>query len=254
MGIQSGSHRKLTLMAPAFLVVATLPRSTKTKTLSNTTKRRNGPQVLHVCSICNSTANSRYLLKRHFSAHDNEQRTCHECGLIFQQEWSYHTHRLHAHNNFTFSGTGRLSSLRRFKCSDCEKFFCSKGPLLRHLELQHRVAPVRKEQNRWTLDMLQCGLCNATFSQPSVRQIHEKDFHSESRRHMCIECGKMFRFRPNLHMHEKTKHLHKGNPQFICSSCGTSFTLKSSLRRHQISRCKSHKMAMATMMTNYERK
>mmetsp|Transcript_916 Transcript_916/g.1297 ORF Transcript_916/g.1297 Transcript_916/m.1297 type:complete len:238 (-) Transcript_916:192-905(-) len=232
------ANRKLSLMAPAFLVVATLPRFEETRTVGNATKRHSAPQLLHVCAICNSTVSSRYLLKKHFAAHDIEQRTCHECGLIFHQEWSYHMHLHHAHSDSTFSG------VRRFKCSDCERLFYSKRPLLRHLEIQHKVAP-KKERNKWTLDMLRCGKCNTTFSQPYVRQMHERDFHSTFRHHMCLECGRLFRFRPNLQVHEKTRHLHGGNPQFSCNLCGTSFTLKSSLRRHQVSRCKFYKGAMA---------
>ncbi|XP_077111786.1 uncharacterized protein LOC143767377 [Ranitomeya variabilis] len=74
-----------------------------------------------------------------------------------------------------------------------------------------------------------CSECGKCFKRRSYLMMHEI-CHTGVQSYSCVKCGKHFKNKSNLVVHERT---HTGEKPFSCPECGKCFTVKSVLVTHQ---------------------
>nr|XP_045599641.1 protein suppressor of hairy wing-like isoform X1 [Procambarus clarkii] len=147
-------------------------------------KARHPELLLHKCNICTSSFKYFYLLTRHIKA-------CHESKPAPPPK-------------------------RRYKCGECEREYCAKSRLEKHINHVH-ANPERR--------VFHCTLCNLTFSSSSRRVRHYRSVHRDRNAPHCSECTMYFETVEDLNIHRQE---HKMN----CAVCNKSFLRRDSLREH----------------------
>ncbi|CAL1281163.1 unnamed protein product [Larinioides sclopetarius] len=131
---------------------------------------------------------------------------CSECSKTFPSPESLHEHVQLIHEQST-----RLAS-NRYLCNICQKEFCLKGDLTRHLNSHNGVKPY------------ECEHCNKTFTLKSNLRQHLTT-HRMDKSFACPMCSKSFGNRRNLNLHLRRHEQARAN--FTCTKCGRSFLAKS---------------------------
>ncbi|XP_054719584.1 zinc finger protein 37-like [Uloborus diversus] len=131
---------------------------------------------------------------------------CSECSKTFPSPESLHEHVQLIHEQST-----RLAS-NRYLCNICQKEFCLKGDLTRHLNSHNGVKPY------------ECEYCNKTFTLKSNLRQHLTT-HRMDKNFSCPMCSKTFGNRRNLNLHLRRHEQARAN--FTCTKCGRSFLAKS---------------------------
>ncbi|XP_035221818.1 zinc finger protein 37-like [Stegodyphus dumicola] len=131
---------------------------------------------------------------------------CSECSKTFPSPESLHEHVQLIHEQST-----RLAS-NRYLCNICQKEFCLKGDLTRHLNSHNGVKPY------------ECEHCNKTFTLKSNLRQHLTT-HRVDKSFACPMCSKSFGNRRNLNLHLRRHEQARAN--FTCTKCGRSFLAKS---------------------------
>ena len=178
-------------------------------------------------------ATSDIVCERTSSEHKADLR-CHHCSKVFKHRRSYDNH------------TKKHSGILPYVCMECDKQFPSKDTLGKH---------IKTHQNIRQLECLHAE-CEKTFKTRFALREHmtvvhgtkswrcahsgcekayarEKDLRSHATahtsKHKCNECGKTFRDRYNLAMHQDT---HTGVKNEACPLCDYRCVQKNSLNWH----------------------
>ncbi|XP_050314270.1 zinc finger protein 723-like [Anthonomus grandis grandis] len=159
-----------------------------------------------VCTICNKTFKSKYILNVHLKRHKFKgQFLCPLCGKGFNSQGCLNRHtRVH---------TGE----KNYQCEICQKRFPSSNNLNIHLRTHTGVKPYL------------CNLCGKAFSNRTGLNFHVRT-HSKERPYACDVCGKSFGAQSHLDWH---KMIHTGERPFPCDQCDKAFIKKCDLQRHQ---------------------
>ncbi|CAG9768786.1 unnamed protein product [Ceutorhynchus assimilis] len=159
-----------------------------------------------VCTICNKTFKSKYILNVHLKRHKFKgQFLCTLCGKGFNSQGCLNRHaRVH---------TGE----KNYQCEICQKRFPSSNNLNIHLRTHTGVKPYL------------CNLCGKSFSNRTGLNFHVRT-HSKERPYGCDVCGKSFGAQSHLDWH---KMIHTGERPFQCDQCDKAFIKKCDLQRHQ---------------------
>ena len=183
--------------------------------------------------LCASEATSDIVCERTSSERKDVFR-CDRCSKVFKQRRSYDNHMK------------KHSGILPYDCMECDKQFASKDTLSKH---------IKTHQNITRLECLHIG-CEKTFKTRFALKEHltvvhgtktwlcvhlgcekayatEKDLRSHAiahtSTHKCKECGKTFRDRYNLAMHQDT---HTGVKNEACPLCDYRCVQKNSLNGH----------------------
>ncbi|XP_072233445.1 uncharacterized protein [Leuresthes tenuis] len=186
-----------------------------------------------VCSHCNKSFNSKYLLKVHLLHHSGERPyACTYCDKRFLTKPVLKSHiRIHTDErpyecpvcNKKF----RQASLRTvhirmhlndkpYLCSTCGMAFHSSGALLVHTRKHTGERPY------------QCDICKKRFVQSSQLVQHRR-YHTGEKLYRCTYCDKSFFCSTGLKKHIRT---HTGEKPFKCITCNKMFSQKANLKIH----------------------
>ncbi|ERL91116.1 gastrula zinc finger protein XlCGF57.1 [Dendroctonus ponderosae] len=159
-----------------------------------------------VCTTCNKTFKSKYILNVHLKRHKFKgQFLCTLCGKGFNSQGCLNRHtRVH---------TGE----KNYQCEICQKRFPSSNNLNIHLRTHTGVKPYL------------CNLCGKSFSNRTGLNFHVRT-HSKERPYACDVCGKSFGAQSHLDWH---RMIHTGERPFPCDQCDKAFIKKCDLQRHQ---------------------
>ncbi|XP_075208143.1 uncharacterized protein LOC142313042 [Anomaloglossus baeobatrachus] len=86
-----------------------------------------------------------------------------------------------------------------------------------------------RDAEHQTVQAFSCSECGKSFKYKSILAIHQRT-HTGEKPFSCSECGKSFGIKSDLIRHQKT---HTGEKPFACSDCAKYFTHKSHLLQHQ---------------------
>nr|XP_056700805.1 zinc finger protein with KRAB and SCAN domains 7-like [Euleptes europaea] len=132
-----------------------------------------------------------------------------------------------------------------YSCSDGGKSFSQKSHLVQHQKIHSGVTPFICPESRRTfsrgrkdnplfpkhsvMGAHKCVQCGKYFKYRSQLLVHQR-LHKGEKPFECSECRKRFSQRGHLEMHQRT---HTGEKPFECSECGKRFNYSSTLHQHQ---------------------
>jgi KRAB domain-containing zinc finger protein len=123
------------------------------------------------------------------------------------------------------------ASGRRFFCSFCGKWYRTEHQMLDHQ--QNCLQQMNGQQNHHGKPLrYQCSYCDKMFHFRRDKLIHERT-HTGERPYTCGYCGKGFTQSQALTIHIRT---HTGERPYTCGLCGLDFRDSSSLRKHEFIR------------------
>nr|XP_023014940.1 zinc finger protein 883-like isoform X2 [Leptinotarsa decemlineata] len=206
------------------------------------------------CNDCHKAFFSKFRLNSHMRTHTKETPyECKDCLRKFRQASNLKRHidiihkglkpfkcevcgkefsRLVAKNEHTYKHTGQ----KPYVCSYCGETF---NTYLKHFthtylhkidngEITGRTMVARKSNTSEQL-LVECTVCNKTFSSPRAIFQHSHAKESSGKEFLCAVCGKAFLRKSQLQTHSL---IHSGEKPFICKHCGKQFRHASGFKSH----------------------
>ncbi|XP_048351568.1 zinc finger and SCAN domain-containing protein 30-like [Sphaerodactylus townsendi] len=162
-----------------------------------------------------------------------DARKCLECGMNYSDQTQYEIH-LQMH-----------SGMKNAQCLECGKTFLCRVELLRHQKTHQGEKPYncsdfgksfsqksslfQQQRTHSGEKPLICLEKGTTFSERRKGNVLIPK-HGILRAHKCFWCGKFFRCKSKLLVHQR---MHTRERPFECSECGKRFSQRGTLQRHQ---------------------
>ena len=156
------------------------------------------------CSECDYSFQTDYLLKRHFETEHTDKMPfkCNICSLGLKSERALKLHLTIVHG-IRFKET--------YVCEDCGKSFKKKYCYQQHVQV-HRP-------KQW-----KCEYCEKMFTMKTNLLTHVARAHEKSRQEVvCQDCGKSFKEKYYLLMHQNLTHLRKKTYKCTVEGCDEMF-------------------------------
>ena len=149
--------------------------------------------------------------------HENRRNNlkCNACGTFFSSVFnlSYHEKTSHSTSNNAFES--------RFKCEQCNKTFCFRARLKKHIRSFHE-----KEKSH------ECIICKKKFFTKSHLKTHVRSVHEKLKPYECESCNKTFSTKETKTKHHK--NIHEKEKNHFCEFCNKPFSNVSDLRKHEL--------------------
>ncbi|XP_052072851.1 zinc finger protein 99-like [Mytilus californianus] len=170
---------------------------------------RNPQKEIFDCSECGESFNTYDALRRHENVHSRlSSFSCHICGKKVSHSNKERHLKLH-------------DSKKHYRCAKCGIKFTFKCHYSRHLLNHSETKPYK----------CHFDICDKTFkSKPELKKhlrLQHQKFMNFS---FCHPCGKAFKYRSQLLIHE---NMHRQDKGFTCDICGKKFSYKNSMIKHQ---------------------
>jgi len=121
---------------------------------------------------------------------------------------------------------------RVYNCwfEDCDKNYQTRKFLLEHVDQQH----VEEGEKRERFQNVQCEICNKMLINKLCYTKHKEAQHGSQEAVSCSWCGKQFKTKAYLDIHEKKIHMGQDNTKKTCELCGLIVSKMSEhmLRKH----------------------
>ncbi|XP_031731542.1 zinc finger and SCAN domain-containing protein 21-like [Anarrhichthys ocellatus] len=114
------------------------------------------------------------------------------------------------------SGSRCSAGEKLFRCSECEKTFCTRGGLKTHMRIHTGEKPYS------------CSVCKKSFTQSGDLKTHMR-IHTGEKPYSCSVCDQGFSGSGDLKRHMR---IHTGEKPYSCSVCKKSFRQKHILQTH----------------------
>lgn len=156
--------------------------------------------------------------------------TCHLCGINFDQGYLYRLHMTKAHNEVLekeseeHQPNADEDASNKHKCNFCEKRFCRKESVRRHIREAHEGKKKKDEGI-----VYECDQCEKRYDRRDVLRRHIRLVHEAVQAGNCDLCGGAF-FR-DISRHMIVSHTN-GNNEVECPICNKSIGKNYSLKRH----------------------
>lgn len=172
---------------------------------------------------------------------------CKTCGKYYLNKRTLTNHQLHVHQfikrpiykdkltpisdeecrklpseRVMITSTGE-KYLRKYKCSQCDKYLISKSSLGAHTRNAHPRDGVARKEPEYP-----CDICGKVLKSKGGLNVH-KEIHSDTRRFICSYCGKAFKTKSHLDGHT---NMHTGLKPYKCKVCDKAFGKSSQLNVH----------------------
>ncbi|XP_055296414.1 zinc finger protein 557-like [Sitodiplosis mosellana] len=147
---------------------------------------------------------------------DNEESLeCHICGKMLSCKYAMQRHKMVVHK-----------TLGENCCNICIKLFSTAEDLA-----EHKANCMRKRRQSNTAVRFECDICGAILKNRAVLRMHMRFVHSPScKQFKCTLCESSFVQQKLLDIHHNRKHL--DIKEYVCSTCGKSFKTKDQLKSH----------------------
>ena len=227
------------------------------------------------CDLC-SDPSKEYTswdrLKRHwYQSHPKKLLSCNRCGKNYKRHKNLRQHLVTCITSSSFSKpANEITTLRTFypdvndlSCLTCQKTFCTRFNLRRHLKQVHSKDRIKQEQKLPLSNYHTCAVCQKTFVSKSTFSSHCKISHRRIiAKFTCTICSMNFTKLKTAQKHESchltpttfschlcpeeseefvswvalTRHWNKSHPKFLgkfpCTECAKVLKSYSSLKNH----------------------
>ncbi|XP_069496689.1 zinc finger protein 585A-like isoform X2 [Ambystoma mexicanum] len=243
LGIHRQEHKAKEILPP--------PGDTNPKSETLSQEKADLGEKQHLCTVCDKTFCDSKSLGIHQQEHPGEE-------IKTQPD-----HIRPKNERFTLEDVHLTE--KQHSCNECEKTFCDALGLRIHQQehtgenMLTQAFPIKLEREDYNLEDTNvigkehsCSDCGQTFCDSQSLTEHQKEHEktemvtvpgesrpegmnaSESsqkeKQHCCTECGKRYRYAPQLASHLK---IHTGERPFPCGDCGKTFRDTILLRKHQ---------------------
>lgn len=178
------------------------------------------------CPYCKQAFRTTSEFRKHIRSHTDERpHVCKHCSKCFAQPAQLRRHVL----THTKQKVVKSETAESYECPHCDRVYDHKMKLLGHMSAHNKKEPSTKKKVKF-----QCDYCQKMFDSQRRYKVHYAA-HKNGNLHCCEVCGRSFKMKSYLIVHQRTHTQNKvytGDRPFACKVCGKAFLSSSNLELH----------------------